>query len=86
MTQKKQKRPRKLQNEAELVVGGGGDWIITPEGKFYDQKRKKWVLRCHGCKKMFYAERIDAKTHSDACRKAVSRRNLKGAHREQQSA
>ena len=68
---------KKRQNVAELVIGGAGDWIIK-NGKFFDTKRKAYVLRCHGCKFLFYAKRIDAKTHSPTCRKRVQRLTLKG--------
>lgn len=67
---------KKPQNVAELVRGGAGDWIIV-DGKFYDPKRGAWIIKCHGCKKSFYAKRRDAKTHSPACRKRVQRRTLK---------
>lgn len=67
---------KKAQNTAELVRGGAGDWIII-DGKFYDPKRKAWIIKCHGCAKSFYAKRRDAKTHSPACRKRVQRRTLK---------
>ncbi len=67
---------KKPQNVAELVRGGAGDWVIR-DGKFYDPKKQAWVIKCHGCRKSFYAKRRDAKTHSPACRKRVQRRTLK---------
>lgn len=68
---------KKPQQKAEKVKGGAGDWVVMPNGKFYDPKRRKWVLRCHGCKKPFYARRVDAKTCCNTCRKRVQRRTLK---------
>ena len=70
---------KKKQVKAEKVIGGAGDWVVKPNGKFYDPNRNKWVLKCHGCKKSFYASRVDAKTCSPACRKRVQRRTLKQA-------
>jgi len=67
---------KKKQPVAELVRGGAGEWRII-DGKFYDTKRRKWVLKCHGCGKSFYSKRKDARTHSPACRKRVQRRTLK---------
>jgi len=67
---------KKKQKVSELVRGGAGDWVII-DGKFYDPKRRRWVLKCHGCKKSFYATRKDARTHSPTCRKRVQRRTLK---------
>jgi len=71
---------KKKQESAEIVRGGAGDWLVMPNGKFYDPIRKRWVLKCHGCKKPFYAKRVDAKTHSAACRKRIQRRTLVGQH------
>lgn len=68
---------KQKQQTKEKVRGGAGDWIIMPNGKFWDRRRAKWVLRCHGCFKTFYAERSDARTCSPACRKKASRRTLK---------
>jgi len=68
---------KKSQSTKELVTSGAGDWIVMPNGKFWDRRRARWVLRCHGCGKSFYAERCDAKTHSPTCRKRVQRRTLK---------
>jgi len=68
---------KKQQTAKELVKGGAGDWIVMPNGKFLDRRSGRWVLKCHGCGKPFYADRCDAKTHSPACRKKASRRTLK---------
>jgi len=67
---------KKKQNTAELVRSGAKMWEFK-NGKFYDPKRHAYILRCHGCNKPFYAKRLDAKTHSPACRKRVQRRTLK---------
>jgi len=64
----------KQGNKAEYVSGGAGEWEIRPNGKFYDRKRKKWVIRCEACKRSFYAARVNARTCSNACRTARSRR------------
>jgi len=72
---------KRKQEPSEIVRSGGGDWIIRENGKFYDPKRGKWVLKCHGCGKSFYSKRLDAKTHSAACRKRVQRRTLKRINR-----
>lgn len=72
-------REKRKQEPAQLARGGAGEWVIRPNGKFYDQKRGMWVLKCHGCGKPFFSKRLDAKTHSAACRKRVQRRTLKAA-------
>jgi len=81
MPKKANKRERKVQRQAEMVVGGAGDWTIV-DGKFFDLNRGMWVKRCSGCKLSFYAKRMDKKTCSDACRMKVSRANLKHQHGE----
>lgn len=78
MKKKTAVRARKAQDQAEIVVGGAGEWIIK-DGKFYDPIRKRWVKRCRNCKQTFYAVRRDAKTCGVACRVAIQRKSLKSA-------
>jgi len=64
-------------NKAEMVKSGAGEWVIMNNGKFYDQIRKKWIIRCRHCKKTFYATRVNAKTCCNAHRTAMHRSESK---------
>jgi len=71
-------RARKAQDQAEMVNGGAGEWVIK-DGIFYDQSRKRWVKLCRNCHQSFYAVRRDAKSCGVACRVAIQRKALKNA-------
>lgn len=75
------RRERKSQDQAEIVSGGAGDWVIK-DGLFFDPKRKRWVKRCRNCHQSFYAVRRDAKTCGATCRKVIQRKSLKNANSE----
>jgi len=65
-------RPRKLTKAEQNILDGAGRWEIK-NGKFYDPKVGKYVIKCRACKHMFHASKSNALTCSELCRKRKNR-------------
>lgn len=62
----------KQTNLVPLKASRAGDWIIK-NGKFYDPKKRRYIIRCRACEKLFYAVRPDARACRNACKVSAFR-------------
>lgn len=62
----------KQKNLVPLSASRAGEWIIK-NGKFYDTKKRRYIIRCRSCGKLFYATRVDARACRNACKVAAYR-------------